>query len=343
MRHLRFALPLLITFLFLASSANADIRLGFNDRWDNNWSRAQRIHEVGGTEARVFVTVTRAVDEGDSYWTWLRQQVRGLLSRDVQPYFVISDVPSYGGTNSYNALDWKRTAAGLVARYGSTYPIEIGNEPNNVSYGNQLAPSFAVLFRAVYTTIRGLAPDATILSAAPTKTSGPEGQAWLTQFHDLTADLSYKVALHLYGWTEGNKATYSFVRNLYPDRPASDFWVTELGAKIGPSTDAALQADILYETLHYLAGRGTKHVSVHTFYPYYGCSYSLVCGGQPKPAYYSVATAMREINGEGALAKPVTRRERISDRCHGRIRRHSHHHHKRTRHQRYRRCVRRLL
>lgn len=342
MRHLRFVLPSVIAFLFLAASASADVRLGFNDRWDTNWDQSQRIHEVGGTEARVFITVTPALKAPNAYWAGVRREVRGLLARDVQPYFVLADVPSYGGTNSYDPADWAQTARALIARYPG-YPVEIGNEPNIVPYGAVSAATFATVFRVTRAAILALRPGTTIISAAPAGMSSTTARTWMTQFRYLTRDLSYKVAMHLYGVVDGDKEIYWFFRNLYPAKPARDFWITEFGVSANGGEDR--QAWILSTVLRYLAAQGTEQVTIHSFYNHV-CSqgWGIVrCDGSPRPAYFAIRDAMATINASSSTAAWKQRHERISAHCHARIRHHSHHRHKRTRRERYLRCIKRLL
>lgn len=286
----------LLALLVVPTSASA-LTLGFNDRWDNNWPKVGRIHEVGGSRARVFVTVTRAVQEGESYWAWLDRQVQGMFAANVQPYFVLADVPSYGGQNSYVSSQWRQTAQQLVNRYPGI-AVEIANEPNVPAYGAVSADRFADLFKRVYTAIRSQNAGTVVIAGAPARAAYPDGQAWATRFHDLTKNLSYQVAIHLYGGgLDANTRNYEFFRNLYPTRSGQDFWVTEMGVSANGGLDR--QAQILSDSLRYLASRGTEQVSIHTFYTYI-CSQGwgiLDCNDQPRPAYYAIQAAMAAVNG----------------------------------------------
>ena len=211
-------------------------------------------------------------DRGHFNWAYPDQIVKEASARGMKVLAILDYTPSWArpsGTTSHappdQASDYATFAEAAARRYTplGVRNWEIWNEPNTSEYWEPSpdANRYGELFRAAATAIRGVDPNATLLTGGLTRGADtPDGRrvsqiAYLQQLYSNgTAQLADAIAVHPYSFPLLPMQAYQEVGG-FNDLPAlhdlmsrhgdgdKKIWITEFGAATGTGYGAVAEND----------------------------------------------------------------------------------------------------
>jgi hypothetical protein len=211
-------------------------------------------------------------ERGQFDWTYPDRIVNAALKRHLNVIAILDYTPHWARSSATTRFappnhlsdyaDFARIAAARYAPHG-VRTWEIWNEPNSDIFWQPRpdANEYGALFRAAASAIRGVDPNATLLTGGLTRGADiPDGQVSQTTYLDQlysngTAQLADGIAVHPYSFPSLPMNVDQAAVGGFKDLPAlhalmdrhgdggKKIWITEFGAPTGTGSEAVSEAD----------------------------------------------------------------------------------------------------